>query len=191
MLIASRSDVQERLQKEMEEVVGSSNGPPQRHQIEELKYLNCVIKESMRFIPSIPLGFPRKAMKDINLNSGFVIPKNALILENVHSMSTNPTYWKNPQEFRPERFEKEEIDIKFKSTEPRRDVQHHKFSVFGAGKRACPGLTFAVQSVEMIVSQLIWHFEWKLRRNDFSANFGVLYQPKHDGLLYPSQILRK
>jgi coumaroylquinate(coumaroylshikimate) 3'-monooxygenase len=191
MLVASRPDVQEQLQKEIEDVVGSSNGPPQKHQIEKLRYLNCVIKESMRFIPSAPLGLPRKAMRDIKLSSGLIIPKNALVIENLHSLSTDPKYWKDPHEFRPERFEKEEIGLKLKSTETRSDVQQHKFSIFGAGKRACPGFGLAIQSVDLIVSHLLWHFEWKLRRNDFSAEYGALYKPKHDGLLYPSQILRK
>ncbi|KAK7394873.1 hypothetical protein VNO78_15414 [Psophocarpus tetragonolobus] len=95
---------------------------------------------------------PRKCDEMVNI-SGFKVPKNAQIFINVWAMGRDPTIWKNPKMFMPERFLECEIDFK-----------GHDFELipFGAGKRICPGLPLAHRIVHLIVASLVHNFEWKL-----------------------------
>ncbi|KAG9151633.1 hypothetical protein Leryth_001940 [Lithospermum erythrorhizon] len=56
-------------------------------------------------------------------------------------------------EFYPERFENSEID--FKGT-------NFELIPFGAGRRICPGLAMAINSIEYILTNLLYFFDWEL-----------------------------
>ena len=52
----------------------------------------------------------------------------------------------------PERFLNSEVDFK---------GQHFEFIPFGAGRRGCPGIMFAVSTIELAAAALLHHFDWK------------------------------
>ncbi|KAK7394874.1 hypothetical protein VNO78_15415 [Psophocarpus tetragonolobus] len=82
-----------------------------------------------------------------------VVPKNAQVLVNVWAIGRDPTIWKNPEMFMPERFLESEIDFK-----------GHDFELipFGTGKRICPGLPLAHRSMHLMVASLVHNFELEL-----------------------------
>ncbi|XP_057799374.1 cytochrome P450 71D13-like [Salvia miltiorrhiza] len=118
---------------------------------QNLKYLKLVIREALRLHPPVPI-LPR-ASREERVIGGYVIPANVKVLVNNWGMQRDPAYWTNPDSFEPERFEdcsKEFLGADF------------DFLPFGAGKRMCPGITFAMASVELVLAQLLYHFDWKL-----------------------------
>ncbi|KAF6171028.1 hypothetical protein GIB67_035870 [Kingdonia uniflora] len=65
--------------------------------------------------------------------------------------SRDPAVWKEPLQFRPERFLEEDVDMK-----------GHDFRLlpFGAGRRICPGAQLAINLVTSMLGHLLHHFSW-------------------------------
>jgi cytochrome P450 len=190
MFLACYPEVQERLQKEIDEAVGIIE-PPKHFHVEKLSYLDCVIREVMRMRPPVPIGLPRKAMEDIPLKSGKVIPKGATLFTNNWYLGFDAENWENPEVFNPDRFMREESTVKLKATEVR-EVKSYKLIPFGAGKRACTGYPMGKFNVKLTVATLVWKFEWSMRKKDLTPNQrGLVLEPVHASSLFPSAIRRQ
>ncbi|CAA3024039.1 premnaspirodiene oxygenase-like [Olea europaea subsp. europaea] len=120
--------------------------------LQRLKYLKMVMKENLRMHTLVPL-VPRASRKDSEIN-GYFIPANAKVLVNAWEMCRDPKYWTNPESFKPERFENNGMDFTGNG--------HFEYTPFGSGSRMCPGTTFAIAGVELILAQLLYNFNWKL-----------------------------
>ena len=70
-----------------------------------------------------------------------------------HVYQTHTKYWKNPEEFIPERFIDNSIDYK---------GQHFELLPFGTGRRGCPGIYMATTTIELALANLLYCFDWKL-----------------------------
>ncbi|KAL1536679.1 cytochrome P450 71AU50-like [Salvia divinorum] len=90
-----------KLQKELDEVVGLNQRVDESH-LPSLKYLDCVIKESMRLHPVGPF-LAHEAMEDCEVD-GFHIPNKSRVLVNVWAIGRDPDAWEHPERFDPERF---------------------------------------------------------------------------------------
>ncbi|XP_059456103.1 cytochrome P450 76T24-like [Corylus avellana] len=137
--------------KELEEVLGKDK-LVQESDISKLPYLRAIVKEIFRLHPATPFLVPHKALADVEM-CGFTVPKNAQILVNVWAMGRDSSIWPNPNLFEPERFLEQDIDFKGGDFE---------LIPFGAGRRICPGLSFANRMVHMILASLVHNFNWKL-----------------------------
>ncbi|XP_047969256.1 premnaspirodiene oxygenase-like [Salvia hispanica] len=131
-----------------------------------LKYLKLVIREALRMHPPVPI-LPR-ASREERVIDGYVIPANVKVLVNNWGMQRDPAYWTNPDSFEPERFE--ECSKEFLGAD-------FDFLPFGAGKRMCPGITFAMASVELVLAQLLYHFDWKLPNGAQPESLDMIENP--------------
>ncbi|KAH7528381.1 hypothetical protein FEM48_Zijuj05G0066400 [Ziziphus jujuba var. spinosa] len=123
----------------------------QVNDMNQMDYLKCVIKETLRLHPPAALIF-REASERVNLG-GYDIPPKTRVLINSLAIQTDPNLWDRPEEFVPERFENNQIDLK--------GLDSH-YIPFGFGRRGCPGLKFGVFTVEYIMASLLYWFDWKL-----------------------------
>ncbi|KAF8676043.1 hypothetical protein HU200_047547 [Digitaria exilis] len=121
-----------------------------------MTYLKAVVKETLRLHPPSPLLLPRVSLEDCDIKS-FHVPAGTSVLVNVWAIGRDPKEWDAAEEFMPERFiqngEVKGIDFRGK------DFQ---LLPFGSGRRMCPGINFAVASIELMLANLIYHFDWKL-----------------------------
>lgn len=119
--------------------------------LENMHYLKAVIKETLRCHTPIPLLVPRIARKDVNI-LGYDIPAGTMAIINAWTISRDPAYWEEPEEFKPERFLDSPIDYKGLDFE---------LIPFGAGRRACPGITFAMATNELVLANIVHKFDWE------------------------------
>lgn len=120
--------------------------------LKKMQYLQAVIKETMRLHPPIPLLIPREAREDVKL-MGYDISAGTMVITNAWAIGRDPGMWAQPEEFRPERFLNSPVDFK-----------GHDFQLipFGAGRRGCPGIFFAVATIELVLANLLNKFDWEL-----------------------------
>ncbi|XP_040373241.1 desmethyl-deoxy-podophyllotoxin synthase isoform X2 [Rosa chinensis] len=148
----------------------------QEADIKKLNYLKLIIKETLRLHPPGPL-IPRQANERCKVNR-YDVPSEAKLLINVWAIGRDLKHWgPNADCFEPERFQGYSID--FRGT-------NYEFIPFGAGKRICPGLSFATIIVELALCQLLYFFNWKLPNGtkpqelDMTESVGMATRKRND-----------
>lgn len=105
MLMLSRHpEVQLKIWDELRDVFGDSDRSPTIEDLLRLKYLEIVIKETLRLYTPVPV-VSRRIDKEINLPTGFKIVPGTGAMINIWAIHRNPRYWgDDAEQFRPERF---------------------------------------------------------------------------------------
>ncbi|THF99993.1 cytochrome P450 CYP82D47-like [Camellia sinensis] len=124
----------------------------QESDIQNLKYLQAIVKETLRLYPPGPISGPREAMEDCRVG-GYRVDKGTRLIVNLWKLHRDERVWSNPEEFEPQRFLKEHADVGFKGQ------QHFEYIPFSSGRRMCPGLTFGLQLVQLTLARLIHGFD--------------------------------
>jgi hypothetical protein len=57
-----------------------------------------------------------------------------------------------------------------------------QFLSFGSGRRICPGINFGVATVEIMLANLMYHFDWDLQ-DDMTELFGLTLRRKEKLIL--------
>lgn len=154
--------VMRRAQNEIREVVKEKE-KVEESDLSKLMYLKLVVKEALRLHPPAPLLIPRETTEDCVIRR-YRIPSKTRVFINAKSIGTDPKYWENPHEFRPERFLNSSIDFM---------GQNFEFIPFGVGRRGCPGIHFASPLIELALANLLYHFDWKLPKGMKSEDLSV------------------
>ncbi|CRK95471.1 CLUMA_CG008940, isoform A [Clunio marinus] len=147
--------VQQKCFDEIKRVIGDDrNKPITMKELNELKYLELVIKETLRLYPSVPL-IGREVVEEMKINEK-IIPKGANLIIGPYFMARDPEIWTNPLEFIPERFDTETTADK---------LNPYAYIPFSAGSRNCIGQKFAMLELKSTVSKMLRHYFISLPRN--------------------------
>ncbi|XP_069193295.1 probable cytochrome P450 49a1 isoform X1 [Procambarus clarkii] len=146
-LLARNPEVQARLQKEVDVVLGNHKGPLTQHHLAQLSYLKAVVKESMRVFP-IVLGMGRTLDKDLVL-SGYLIPKGWMVAMLGMLMGWDESLFPRAKEFIPERW------LRHKPLGP---IHPYATLPFGAGTRMCIGRRIAEQEMFTFLARAMQRF---------------------------------
>ena len=95
-------DVQDNLRSEIKEAIESNSNKPLYEIVQNIEYLDCVIKEAQRLCPTAP-HVNRECAADYELN-GIRIPAGTMILIPMYFIHRDPEAWENPEKCDPERF---------------------------------------------------------------------------------------
>ncbi|NXO29028.1 CP3A9 protein, partial [Cisticola juncidis] len=146
--LALHPDVQEKLLQEIDTVL-PNKAPLTYEALMKLEYLDMTVSETLRFYP---LGgrIERTCKRDVEIN-GVTIPKGTVVTIPPYVLHRDPDYWPNPEEFRPERFSKENKE----------SLDQYTYLPFGAGPRNCIGMRFALLTLKVAITSLLQHFTFQ------------------------------
>ncbi|XP_059441127.1 cytochrome P450 736A117-like [Corylus avellana] len=117
---------------------------------DNMHYLKAVIKEALRFHPPNALLIPRESTQNVKIQ-GYDIAVGTQVIINAWAIGRDPTSWDEPEKFKPERFLKSSMDFR---------GHDFQFIPFGAGRRGCPGISFAMTTIELVLANLLHNFDW-------------------------------
>ncbi|XP_069832005.1 cytochrome P450 2K1-like [Dendropsophus ebraccatus] len=168
LLMMKYPEIQEKVQSEIEKVIGSS--PPQIEHRKQLPYTDAVIHEVQRFGDIAPASVAHVASRDVTFR-GYFIPKGTTVIPLLHSALKDKAYFKKPEEFYPEHFL--DSDGNFNKNEA--------FIPFSLGKRSCAGETLAKMELFIFFTTLLQNFTFQApagAKLDLTPGVGSTNAPK-------------
>lgn len=151
-LLSQNPDIQQKLQAELDEVLGNKDACFE--DLENLKYTEMVVKESMRMLPPAWTLNARQANEDTQIGH-YLIPKDKVVFISPYANHRNPKYFANPDKFDPERF----------SAANEKSIPKHAYIPFGSGPRVCIGQSFAMMEAKLILATVMNRFNITLDNN--------------------------
>ncbi|XP_045807995.1 beta-amyrin 11-oxidase-like [Trifolium pratense] len=142
--------VLKKAKEEQEEIIKKRLPTQKQSNLKEIKqmvYLSHIINEVLRLVSMNFANF-REATRDVNIN-GYIIPKGWKVLAWARAVHMDPTYYSNPDEFNPSRWNDHNAKV-------------GTFFPFGAGSMHCPGSDLT----KIQISIFLHHFllNYKLER---------------------------
>jgi cytochrome P450 len=108
-----------------------------------LPYLEMVVKESMRMLPSV-WSYMREPTEDYAIGD-HVVPKGSIVFICTYAVHNDERWFTDPAVFRPERFEKER----------EKQLPRGAYVPFAAGPRVCLGKSFAMMEARLVLGTLL------------------------------------
>lgn len=150
---------------EMRDEIASADGDPVK--IAKLELLDCVVKETLRLQPVIPMV--GRVLQEPMTISGWDLPRGALVAPSIHLVHRRPSLYTNPDAFDPSRF---------RSLKP----AAWEFLPFGGGLRKCIGAAFAIYEMKMVLATLLPRVEMHLATSDIRVARRSITLTPSDGL---------
>lgn len=148
-LIGSHPEIQKKLHDEIDSVLGHSDNHLTNEDLKQLKYLDLVIKETLRLFPSVPY-FGRTISEDCEVG-GYKILKGETAVILAYMIHRDVKYYPNPEKFDPDRF----------LPENSKDRHPYAYIPFSAGRRNCIGQRFALMEEKVILANILKRFHIK------------------------------
>ncbi|KAI4473305.1 hypothetical protein M0804_015409 [Polistes exclamans] len=169
-MLATFPDIQKKVYEELYDMYGSSDPvdvPFTMEDTKKMKYLDRVIKETLRLFPVAPV-FGRTLCSDIKLNENVILPKNCQVFVSIFTLHRKDKYWTDPLKFNPDRFLPGNYNPKC-------------FLPFSFGKRGCIGQIFAMIEIKAIASAVLRKFIVQIDKpisvENINLKFTVSFSP--------------
>src|SRR5438552_15936315 len=171
-LLAQHPEVTRKLLSELETQLGGKSPTPA--DLERLPYLEQVAKEALRLYPPAPSA-SRIAKEDFEWK-GYTIPAGALISYSPFVSHRMPDQFREPEVFRPERFDPVAGD----------PIPPYAYIPFGAGPRSCVGAPFAMMEIKTVLAMALQRFRLNLVAGQrVEATVRTTVQPKYGIRMVP------
>ncbi|NXG26086.1 CP1A5 protein, partial [Grallaria varia] len=172
LYLVTYPDIQERIQKELDQTIGRERRPRLSDRA-KLPYTEAFILELFRHSSFLPFTIPHSTTKDTVLN-GYYIPKDRCVFINQWQVNHDEKLWKDPETFNPERF------LCAEGTKVNKE-DGEKVLVFGLGKRRCIGEPIARWQVFLFLSTLLQQLEFSVcsgKKVDMTPLYGLTLKHK-------------
>ncbi|KAI8877202.1 cytochrome P450 [Backusella circina FSU 941] len=168
--LAKNENIQQRAREEAICILGDEplDVLPNIQQTKEMKYINQVMKETMRIASPAPEVVPRHVTEDSVLADTFV-PKGSKVVPNIYDTHHTDRLWDEPFTFNPDRF-----------SEENEKKSNEAWVPFAGGGRQCIGMNFSLNEQRVVLSMLLRKFTFTLPENSIhkdrllSTGMGVL-----------------
>jgi cytochrome P450 len=138
--------------------------PATGNQLNQLKYLDQVIRESLRLYPPAHMG-SRLAAQDLNFD-GYLIPKGNRVIYSIYLTQRHNYFWERPHKFDPQRHEK------------RTTQTPYTWLAFGGGPRNCIGAAFGLMEAKVILTRVLQRFDLQLVSRNVRPHMGATLEPR-------------
>lgn len=160
---------QQKVHDELDFIFGDDTERHVTHEdMKEMKYLECVIKESQRIYPSVPF-YTRICEQPFEL-AGTILPKGTSVQVANYFLHRDPKVFPKPEEFKPERFL------------PENSKGRHPFAYvpFSAGPRNCIGQRFAMSEEKIVIANILRKYKLKslTHRDEVGPVAEMVLRPK-------------
>ncbi|KAF5279688.1 hypothetical protein FQA39_LY18237 [Lamprigera yunnana] len=152
--LALNSEVQEKLQKEIDETLAECNGKLTYEALHKMKYMDMVVSETLR---KWPPGFrlDRLCIQDYLIEpvspkeKSLLVEKGTIVVIPVIGIHRDEKYFPAPKKFDPERF----------SDENKHNIKPFSYMPFGSGPRNCIASRFALMENKTVIFYLLSKFD--------------------------------
>lgn len=149
LLLAQNPEILAAARKEQEQI--SYTGALTSEHLQQMTYLDQILKEVLRVIPPVGGGF-RSVIQTCEFN-GYCIPEGWSVLYQIGKTHQDETIYKDAKSFDPQRFS---IDRAEDRSKP------FSYATFGGGMRECIGKEFAKLEMKIFAALLLRSYEWEL-----------------------------
>ncbi len=113
--------------------------------------------------PPVTATIPRYIDEPLEV-CGYKIPAGTDVAVNSHYMHHDPELFRDPEQFRPERFLK---------GDPQHE-EHHPYAhlPFGGGARICIGMKFALEEIKLALVAILRRYEFELSPGQVPLRLG-------------------
>lgn len=147
-------------------------------QLNQLTYLDMVIKEALRLYPPIHVG-NRRAIDDMEL-AGYDVPQDTRVMYSIYLSHRDERYWDEPEAFCPHRFDKSQAQ--------QGERPPLTYIPFGGGPRNCIGAAFAQVESKVVLARILQRFDLTLLNGDkIKPYMGATLEPRPGVLMRVSQ----
>ncbi|KOS22826.1 Fumitremorgin C synthase [Escovopsis weberi] len=148
--------------EELDRVVGADRMPDFSDE-PNLPYIRAIAKETLRWRASTKIGTCHATTQD-DWYRGYFIPKGSVIVLNWWAIHMDEKRWKDPERFDPTRY----LDDPLTEAESmaQSDPKLRDHFTFGAGRRNCPGVHIAHNSLFINIARIFWAFDMRKSVDD-------------------------
>ncbi|XP_063929823.1 probable cytochrome P450 6a23 [Zophobas morio] len=152
--LARHQDIQDKLRDEINAVLAKNNGEITYGAIQEMKYMDQVIDETLRKYPPVS-RLARICVKDYKIpDQNVVIEKGTAVEIPVYAIHYDKEYYPDPEKFDPERFNEEN-----------KSKRHHFTHLpFGEGPRICIGMRFGLMQSKVGLTALLKNYKFTVNK---------------------------
>ncbi|MGZ8366681.1 MAG: cytochrome P450 [Nitrospira sp.] len=162
-LLATHQEAKARFHEEVDRVL--QGRAPNADDLQHLPYTRALFDESLRLYPPAP-AVQRKASTSTTVG-GLSLPKGALVLVGTYNLHRHPAFWRDPEQFMPERW-----------LDGERPAARYAYLPFGAGPRACVGIHFASMEGPLLLALIGRRYDLQLAQERVEPQLMVTLRPK-------------
>ncbi|KAK7696852.1 hypothetical protein SLS64_014137 [Diaporthe eres] len=157
MAAVENQDKMRAARDEIDRVVGRARLPSPADE-RDLPHVRAVVEETLRWRPIIIGGVAHASMRE-DVYNGYRIPAGSIVVPNNWSIHMDETVYKDPELFLPERWLE--------------DPGLPAPVGFGFGRRICMGEPIARGALFLMVSRLLWAFEFRRQLDEAGSEIPV------------------
>ncbi|KAJ3575894.1 hypothetical protein NP233_g788 [Leucocoprinus birnbaumii] len=144
--LADNPEILAKVRKEQEQVRGGNYEDPMTlAQMDEMVYLQAVVKESMRVKPPVTM-VPYKCKKSFPISEDYTVPAGSMVIPSFYNSLHDPEVYPEPETFYPERWLEEKGSA---NSNPK------NYLVFGSGPHKCIGLEYAQMNIALTLATAV------------------------------------
>ena len=145
--LACNEDIQEKAHEEVNEVASKCGGNLTGDDVNDLKYLDMIFSETMRFTP-MPMT-ARLCTKPWKIpHTDITIPKETRVFIPVSPIHMDSKFYSNPEKFDPDRFRPDR----------KGELTSGTYLPFGIGPRQCIGMKLARMEAKILMFNILQNF---------------------------------